>query len=80
VDPVGLRGIRDRGPSPENAATLVAAHQLGRIGYGAEFPFSILSQTRTDTGSFANAKLEPCFESKGLSTRLCDYRGRILFA
>jgi hypothetical protein len=33
-----------------------------------EFPFSILNQTRTDTGSFANAKFEPCFESKGLST------------
>ena len=39
-----------------------------RLGYSPEFPFSILNQTRTDTGSFANARFERCFESKGLST------------
>ena len=36
--------------------------------YRREFPFSILNRISTDTGRFANAKLEPGFECKGLST------------
>jgi len=33
-----------------------------------KFPFSILNRTNTGTGRFANAKCDPGFKSKGLSS------------